>query len=391
MNCPNGSSVLRNVILAILLITVCCTSGVQVCLAADADTETLLAELQFQYSDDTLGLEANSSAPLLAELGAQGQRTILTLYAGCGNEEMEALRLVAETFDINVIAAFSGCTSTRLQEVQNSLGDSVSVIGNPLGDNLLIAYGVGYDVCRDGITFLIDEGGQIVLRRFGSPIWLFYDDYAVPRAFAGDSDVTETTLPQHLLLQGRELPIPQFALVDQNGETFEFDDGTPRLIYSGLRPTTEMGNSVAGDLDTLREEFPSVEFVWHRDTMTEHQLTEQWKLYNELGLYPEFYGVPLETFVEGGREAAAMQLALRIDEIASLLDGGWRLAVDLDDQLKMFWCLNWQSPCVVLIADEAGRIALTYTEYPIMGTPNWSMRLDVQDAIRQILLEITAR
>jgi len=385
MKTLDGKAMLQRLAVGALVVAVCCVCGLLVL----ADEDFCWVPYQNLY-EDALGLEAGAGAPLLSELDAQGQRTILTIYASCGSEEMAVLRLVAEAIDVKMIAAFSGCSRERLAEVQNLLGDCVDVIGDPLGDDVLYAYGVGYQAGRSGITFLIDELGKIVLRRFGAPIWLFYDDLVVPRAFAEGTDVTEIALPQFVLSQDEQAPIPPFTLIDQNGEAIDLDDRTSRLIYSGLRPISPMGLSVAEDLDALRAEFPDVEFIWHRDTATEHQIVESWELYTALGLYPESFGVPLETYVEQGRDVARQSLDLRIAEVESLLDAGWRMAVDLDDQLKTFWCLQWQSPCVVIVIDRSGRVILSYTDYPLLLTGNRDQHLEVQDALRRLLRDVTA-
>ena len=388
----NASSFRRNAAIVALLAAICCANGLLINLTASASAESFLEEFQLKYSEDTLGLEAGCVAPLLDELGEQGQRTVLAMNSSCGNDEMAVLRLVSETFDIKVVLVLGECPAERRQETEKLVGDGIEVIGDSLAARLLVAYKVGYDTGDTGIVFLIDESGQIVLRRFGSSIWLFFDDYAVIRAFDQGVDVTEVALPQHPLTHGKPLPTPPFELLDQDGEPFRFDDGTPRLIYSGLRLSNEIGQLVAADLDALRAEFPDVEFIWHRDTRTSAQAEEDWKFYNASGLaalYPDSYGIPMDEFIARSCDYAQASLAQRILEIEPLLDAGWRLAVDSDDQLKTFWCLAWQTPCVVLVVDGTGTVALSLTDYPLPWSSEWSMHLEVQDALRQILVEIS--
>jgi hypothetical protein len=366
----------------------------QACIAANGWADDPFEDSRRLYGEATLGLEAGADAPLLSELGIEEEPAILTLYAGCGTEEIAALRLVSEAFELRVVAALTECPDARRSGVRGLIEATVQLIGDPLADRLLSAYQVGYDVASIGITFLIGADGRIALRRFGSPAWLFDDDCAVVAALVNGEDVSEVALPQHVLSQGEQAPMPPFHPVDDVGEEIQLDDGTPRLIYSGLDPGTPLGAIIAADLDALRSQFPNVEFLWHRPLVGADQAGATWEFYRAAGLaslYPDLFEVPFDEYMSAHLDAGSAILDRKISECQSYLDSGWRLALDVGEQLGTFWCLLTQEP-FVLILDGSGAIALPYTAYfSAWSDQGWSVHPGAQDALRQILLDVTRR
>jgi hypothetical protein len=378
--------------LLVLMVAAHCVWAGQACMAANEWSDDPFEDSQLLYSQDTLGLEAGVDAPLLSELGIGNEPAILTLYSGCGTDEIAALRLVSEAFDLPVVAALSGCPDDRCTGVVNLIGEKVTLIGDPLADRLLAAYQVGYGVGSNGITFLIGEDGRIALRRFGSPAWLFDDGFAVVTALVNTTDVSKAAPPQHVLSQGEHAPTPPFPVIDDVGEGILLNDGTPRLLYSGLNPGTRLGAPIAADLDALRSEFASVEFLWYRTLVSDDQAAAAWKFYRAAGLahlYPELYEAAFDDYMSAHNEAASAILDQKISECRSYLDAGWRLALDVGEHLGTFWCLLRHEP-YVLILDGSGTVVLPYTAYPgAWSDRGWSVHPGAQDALRQILRAIT--
>jgi hypothetical protein len=342
------------------------------------------------FGELTLGLEAGAAAPLLSELGGLGQRTILTVYTGCVAEPLAALGLVAERADVLVIAALSRCTSSALANVRQLLGEDVVIVTNPLAGIAIASYWIGDAVAPAGITFLIDQEGTVVLRRIGSPEWLLYDDLAVPRAFAEGRDVTEVALAESILAAGEQAPAPPFALLGPDGGAIPLEEGIPRLVYTGPSPTTERGALIIADLDALRAEFPSVEFIWRISYKSDAQLEEQWKLFDAAGIawmYPEWYELSLEEYMDAVTEFRDQGQEQAISEIRPFVDAGWRLALDPGHQLGILWGVRF-SPSI-LVLDRHGRVALPFTLYPTnSSTGEYRVHPGAQDALRQILLEV---
>jgi hypothetical protein len=342
------------------------------------------------FSEYTLGLAAGVAAPMLPELGILGDRTILVVQVGCGREEIAALRLVAEAVDFRVVVAITGCSSGALREVRVLVGDRVGLVTDPLASLVQASYWVGDFVGLGGVTFLIDEDGQIVLRRLGSPVWLFHKDLTTSRAFAEGEDVSEVALPQFVLSEGEQVPIPQFELLDHEEKELGLSDGTPRLFYSGPGLETDKGALILEDLSALRLEFPDVEFVWRWAYKSDDQLAELWSLFNTAGIayrHPEWYELPFDEYMDAVIRARDADFVTKASDIEPKIADGWRHVFDPGNQLGISWCLRFTPH--ILILDGSGMVALPFTTYPT-DRSHGEVRVHpgAREALRQVLLGI---
>jgi hypothetical protein len=370
-------------------VTIVGSTDCTTCARSSWDATSPFESSRADFNEFTLGLEAGAAAPLLAEFGSLGRRTILTLCANCNAEPLAALGLVSERADVLVIAALSGCTSSALEDTKPLLREAV-IVTDPLANVALASYWIGDVVAAAGITFLIDEEGTVVLRRIGSPEWLLYDDLAVPRAFAEGRDVTQVALSEPVLVPGEQAPFPPFALLDPDGEEIVLEDGVPRLIYTGWGPTTERAALILADLDALRAEFPRIEFVWRITYKTDAELEEQWKLFNAAGIawmYPEWFEISLEEYMDTITVSRDQLLQERIAEADPFLNEGWRVVLDPGYRLGVVWGVRF-SPSI-LVLDGSGRVALPFTLYPTnASTGEYRVHPGARDALRQVLLGV---
>jgi len=387
MICGKSKMPICLTVLLVLASGICSASSCQTCELDAWESAPPFEGSESMFSKYTLGLNSEAPAPMLTEMDILGKRAIVTIYSGCGSEEIASLRLLAEAVDVRVVAVLSDCWSGRLDEVRNLVGDEVTLISDPVASIVRAAYWIGNTTGYPGVTYLIDDTGKIVRRQAGSPIWLLYDDLAVPHAFAMGEDTTDISQAETILSQGDLAPIPVVEMTDLNGEAVRMDDGVPRLIYAGPSPETEKGAAILADLDALQEELPDVEFVWQLAYKSDEQMAQKWHLYNEAGiayLHPEWYGIAYEEYMEAITAQGNSMVEEMITDLAPWQAAGWRIVPDPGNILGICWGLRFTP--YVMILDSSRIVAFSHHVYPTDTSLGYTrVHPAAQGVLRQIL------
>lgn len=347
-------------------------------------------ELSHQdYSPVTYGLPAGSPAPAILGVELEGYRTILTVINTYDSPFVPALTRFSNT-DAQLVVVAHNLGSDALSELQATLAGEVTLIADPDAFLMCALYRVGPNPVVSPLTFLIDERGVIVYRRFGVK-WLAYrkEEEAV-RHFLAHGALPSGFLPQHVLWEGDSVPWPPFPLLNLNGEEAYLGPGSPLfLLKANTSPSSERGQLLFQVMDALREEFPQVRFVWLVNKFSAEHAANLWRLYTQLGLehqLPEEYrGLSQEEWVEKSqREQGEMFNALLED--LRLNAPGWQVLMEEDLQLSVFWGLR-VSPSVQIVNQE-GQVALPHTSfgyYRLPGSDEVFLHPSLGDALREAI------
>jgi hypothetical protein len=327
----------------------------------------------------------------LSDIGCAGRRAILVFYNGGVSSEIAVLSLVSSVVDVPVYAIVSGVTGSTATRVKAWVGKAVTVITDPLAAVLRAQYYVGEVAGRSGITFLVDEAGTIVYRRYSRPTWLMYDDFSAVKLFAQRGEASTSLDRQYVLSLGEVAPMPEFALIDAEGNDVSLADELPMLIYCGISPQSDKGALIFEQLETLRGEYPQVSFLWFVSYQSDEYLSSIWSLYHATEL-PElnavgYFDLPLEEYMEKILAERAVLREADHEEIREFVGESWTIVFDLGERLVASWCLVGYPSVIVL--DEDGVVRLPFTFYPT-NSAGGKLRVhpEAENAIRNILDEI---
>lgn len=319
---------------------------------------------QREYSPYTLGLPVGTEAPAIEGVTLLGQRSLVAVFNGQYGEEFPILRELSEIDGLQVIAVLSNFSSSMLEEFKDLLGKDIHRITDPLARITSATYHVGdaYPAARN--FFFIDENGTIVYRRLGGLGWMAHENNCLVRYFAQHGDFPQDAVEQRVLWYEDSAPWPSFPLETLAGGDFFLEPGRPKLLYWGWPTASEKGRLIYQDLDALRTEFPEVEFLWLTSYTSDDTLAEMWTYSHRIGLdkyHPDWYGLPLEEFLDRAREGRDQELEeIRADIVSNARE--WIGLLDPDGRLGMFWTVFARPSLMILDAD--GTVLFPITFYP---------------------------
>jgi hypothetical protein len=323
-------------------------------------------ESRILYSPYTYGLAIGDDAPGIPGVQLLGQRSIVAVFNSYASVEVAALGALARP-DLQVVVVLSDVGDSSVQDAISRFGQDVHVITDPEARIVCAEYRVGPDPVVAQLAFFIDERGKVIQRRFGKPGWLVSDDAAIADWFSAHGTIPPTMDPQHVVWYGDAIAWPTFNLKDIDGADRKLGPGRPLLIYRGFPPSSVRGERVFRDLDTLRSEFPEVEFVWLFGYVTDEALSDLWHLYTYYDLPSgggeEWFSMPLDEYMTAAVEGRNEQLDQDVEDIRSNAPD-WTLLYDPGSRLASFWGMPGYPSIMILSAN--GEVLLPFTLYPVL-------------------------
>jgi len=346
---------------------------------------------QTEFSPYTLGLPIGAEAPAIPGVELIGRHTLIAFFNGFVCPEIGLLRPLSEIEDLQVVAVLSRLPKSTLDSITEEIGEGVTAVTDPTARLLCASYYVGDHPGVAQMTFFVNEEGTIIYRRISSDLgWLAHNDFFVPRHFAESGSVPEGTVLQHVLWYGDRAPWPEFPFETIDGGDVFLTSGRPRLFYWGFAPLSEMGGLIFRDLDTLRSEYPNVEFVWLIPYTSDDTLAEIWTYYRLIGLdaeHPEWFDIPFDEYMKKAREGRDADRDALIADVATHAKG-WTILLDADSRLRVLWAVPVYPSIMVLDAD--GTVLLPFTSYPRNYLDGeWHVHPGAIDQLREILAAAT--
>ncbi|RLE34402.1 hypothetical protein DRJ24_03965 [Candidatus Acetothermia bacterium] len=339
----------------------------------------------------TLGLPIGAEAPAIPGVELIGRHTLIVFFNEFVCPEVGLLRPVSQIEGLQLVVVLSRLPKSTVTAITDQIGEKATVVADPTAGILCSSYYVGDHPGVAQMTFFVDEDGAIIHRRISPDLgWLAYDDFLVLLHFAETGTVPEGTILQHVLWYGDTAPWPEFPFETiEGGEAF-LTPGRPRLFYWGFAPSSEMGGLIFRDLDTLRSEYPDVEFVWLIHYTSDDALTEIWTYYHLIGLdalHPEWFDIPFDEYMSKAREERDADLDALVTDVSAHAEG-WTVLLDVDSRLSGLWSVAvWPS---IMILDSDGTVLLPFTNYPrnyIGG--EWHVHPGAIEELREILSAAT--
>jgi len=320
---------------------------------------------QTDFCPYTLGLPIGAEAPEIPGIELGGRHTLIAFFNGFVCPEIGLLRPLSEIEDLQVVAVLSRLPKSTLDSIPEEIGEGVTTVTDPIARSLCASYYVGDHPGVAQATFFVNEEGTIVYRRISSDLgWLVDGDFLIPRYFAATDTVPEGTVLQHVLWYGDTAPWPEFPFETIDGGEAFLTPGRPRLFYWGFAPSSEMGGLIFRDLDTLRNEYPDVEFVWLIHYASDDALAGIWTYYRLIGLdaaHPEWFDIPFDEYMSKARESRDADLDALVTDVSAHAEG-WTILLDADSRLRVLWTVPVYPSIMVL--DSDGTVLLPFTSYP---------------------------
>ena len=340
-----------------------------------------------QNHPSTMGLPVGEAAPEIDGIAFDGKRTIVAVFPGFAAHSLGVLRWLAEIPGLQVVAVLSGFGPTQLASFQPFLEGVVQVL-DPSAAIVAAEFQTG---SHHRVVFFVDERGSIVYRRYGGIDWLACDDRAIAREFESTGCAPVSAIPQELLWYGSQATFPQFSLERLDGEKTPFPAGRPRVIFWGRSLSQPADLAIQSDLDLLREEYPTVDFLWIVTATSNRALESMWISAAETGLvdsHPAWFTLEREDYMEAvvtGRDADLEPL------LGSLAGGGlatWQCLVDWDGKLATLWALP--SYPALMILDDSDIVCLPITSYPVTTYGGVRTHPEALNELRRILSQVVS-
>jgi len=340
-----------------------------------------------EYNPGTFGLPAGRLAPDIPGVELIGQHTIVVVVNGHTSPFVSQLGILAVPGVQLVLAAYN--LPQTHAELQRIVGDRVTVLPNEDAFLVCALYRVGSNPVVSPLTFFIDETGTIIYRRFKVE-WLAYQEGYIARYFAAHGALPPDILPQYVLWEGDEVPWPPFPLQNPKGEEVRLGPGHPIFLFRSLTsPSSPRGEMVFQIVDGLRKEFPHVDFIWLVNRYSDERVADIFWVQQELGFIsqvPECVDLSDEECLELIKQEDSRSYASLIGELCSSAVG-WKVIVECDLQLSLFWGLRYLNG--VLVIDAQGRVAfphagIGYHRFP--GEEEVFLHPRLQEVLREAIL-----
>lgn len=349
---------------------------------------------QREFCPTTMGLPVGSAAPEIDGVELAGKRTVLCVCNGFVSRRMMVFAETAAIEGLQVVVVLAGLTASDEAKVRTWVGEQAVIVSDPWATVACAMYRVGSGPGVFQCAFLIDESQEIAYRKLGNVEWVAARDAALVRAFAATGRIPEGTDLQHVLWFGDSVPWPEWAIETYDGVEVELPAGSPALIYynisTGIGEAESAAAEIFAELDALRGEFPEVRFIWLFKYVSLDAIADNWSMYRRTGLavdHPEWYGMPLEEFLEANRLYLDAEYVEQIEGIQAAAPD-WELWFDPDGRLASFWSMFLAGS--LLIVDADGAVAFPMTPYPVNGVDGvWRVHPDALNTLRGILHEVS--
>ena len=294
------------------------------------------------------------------------------------DEYKTLLQMRARRGDLQVVVCQTGL-GPSWSEAAATWGSGIVVVPEP--NAMVAAAGFQVGQAQFAVTFLVDEQGEVVYRHTRFSIRDVAGLDQIVTSFAVSGTIPEDAIIEHVLWYGDTAPYPEFPLEGLDGTDIWLGAGRPRLILTCGCSDSGQNAVVQSALDTLRAEYPGVEFVWFFPCVAPAAYAGIWEYGRLLDPESSQFAVSLDDYIQSyAAGSAGDQAALR----ACMEDhgAGWTLALDPGYRLTWFWLL--QSSPMVMILDAAGVVAFPPTSFlvnQLVGT----IHPQALDELRRVL------
>jgi hypothetical protein len=335
---------------------------------------------QLQFQPSTVGLPVSAAAPAVDGVTWAGKRSVVLVAESLPDPLQFAAAEWSRIAGLQVVVTLEAGFASEV----NRLGPDVLLLTWTVGA-VMRSFKVGSD---QRALFLVDETGTIVYRRWNPSERHIAQLDPVIRSFAALGALPEGLLTEHPLWFGDLAPSLSFQLEALDGSPVWLDPGRARLFFCGSALPAGQSAEARRALDTLRTEFPFVDFVWLQPYASHDLRVALWDVATRFGwVIRGPLAQPLDAYLAASdADEEAWRDTLR--EMALEDAAGWTILLDPDYHLQTLWLLYGMPSVFVLDAD--GTVALPCTFLvATLSNDVFSVPPASVDALRRVLIQVS--